>query len=124
MKRQKYLYHWTPTENIENILKKGLLRNGSGQQHIAIYLAENPMTWKQPGQTCLKVQIEGLTEEMTTFLPEQDEILYWGDIEPERISWAGCLDCRRKADCGTTIVFDLFRSLGPDSKIPICRSYE
>ena len=31
MKRQKYLYHWTPTENIENILKKGLLRNGGGR---------------------------------------------------------------------------------------------
>ena len=75
---------------MESILKSGLRRDGSGRPHIAIYMSENPRAWYRPGLVILTVRIDGLTGEMTTFLPESDEILYWGDIEPERVEvWKG-----------------------------------
>lgn len=85
-----YLYHVTKPENVQSILQTGLRRDSGGRRTIAIYLSENPRSWYQPGKVVLRVLIEGLTGDMTTFLPEQDEILYWGDIEPERIEvWKG-----------------------------------
>lgn len=88
--RKQYLYHVTKPENVDSILQTGLRRDGGGRRTIAIYLSENPRSWYHQGLVILRVLIEGLTGDMTTFLPEQDEILYWGDIEPERIEvWKG-----------------------------------
>lgn len=51
-----------------------------------VCLSEKPTSWWQPGLVVLKVRITGLKEEMKTWLPESDEIMYFGDINPERIS--------------------------------------
>ena len=34
----------------------------------------------------LKVRVSGIKAEMTTFLPELDEVLVWGDISKYRIT--------------------------------------
>ena len=76
-----FLFHVTPKENVESILKDGLKRKG-----FAVYCSEDPYSWWTPDLAIFKVNIVGLQHEMTTFLPESDEILIWGNIEPERIS--------------------------------------
>lgn len=81
--RKKFLYHVTSTENVENILKYGLVRERPEKRSIAVYLSEKPLSWYQPGLALLRVDISGLDDiHATTFLPESDEILFWGDIPP------------------------------------------
>lgn len=77
---RQFLYHVTPQENVQSILRDGLKRKG-----FAVYCSENPHSWWQPNMAIFKVRITGLKHEMTTFLPESDEILIWGDINPERL---------------------------------------
>ena len=78
---QKFLYHVSPKENTESILEQGLIRKG-----FAVYCSEKPDSWWQPGLTIFKIDISNIKHEMTTFLPESDEILIWGNIQPEFIS--------------------------------------
>lgn len=85
MKRKRYLYHVTDPENVESILRNGLLRGGGKRQAALVYLSEKPLSWWQPGMKILKVDIKNLMGEWSDFLPASDEILYWGDIPPERI---------------------------------------
>jgi len=95
MKRKRYLYHVTKPENVGNIIKYGLLRSYSDHTAFAIYLSENPKSWYQPGLDILRVDISGLPQEMTTFLPESDEVLYWGDIpawKTTRNGWASRIE--------------------------------
>ena len=81
IKRKKYLYHVTAKENVEKIIKEGLRRSASNRTTWAVYLSEKPLSWYQDGLEILKVDISGLEElKATTFLPETDEILFWGDI--------------------------------------------
>ena len=75
-----FLYHVTPAENVQSILRDGIKRKG-----FAVYLSEKPYSWYTPGAAIFKVRITGLKHEMTTFLPESDEILVWGDIPAERV---------------------------------------
>ncbi len=82
MPRKQILYHATTPENAEEIRKDGLCRMRSP----FVCLSEKPTSWWKPGLVVLKVRITGLTGEMKTWLPESDEINYWGDINPERIS--------------------------------------
>ena len=52
-----------------------------GRTTCAVYLSEKPLSWYQPGMEILRVDVSGLDEmKATTFLPESDEILFWGDI--------------------------------------------
>lgn len=74
------LYHVTAPENVSSIMREGLKRKG-----FAVYLSKNPFSWWKPGMVILRVRTSGLKGEMTTFLPESDEILYWGDIGPARV---------------------------------------
>lgn len=76
-----FLYHTTPKENVESVLKNGLKRKG-----FAVYCSEKPYSWWKPDLAILKIRLTGLKHPMTTFLPHSDEILIWGDINPERIS--------------------------------------
>lgn len=81
IRRKKYLYHVTPTENVEKILKEGLRRSASNRTTWAVYLSEKPLSWHQYGLEILKVDVSGLEDlEVSTFLPDSDEILFWGDI--------------------------------------------
>lgn len=76
--RKQILYHCTTTENAIKIREEGLKR----QNKPWVYLSENPLSWWKYGLVVLPIRITGLNGEMRTFLPESDEILYFGDIEP------------------------------------------
>ena len=82
MGKKRYLYHVTKPENVGDILKFGLMRSKGGRTTFAVYLSQNPLSWYQPGLDILRVDMSGLkpTQPATTFLPDSDEILYWGDI--------------------------------------------
>ena len=82
MKRKRYLYHVTKPENVGNILKFGLLRSAAKDHTaIAVYMSEKPLSWYKPGLDILRVDVSGLEGmKATTFLPESDEVLYWGDV--------------------------------------------
>ena len=82
MGRKQYLYHVTTKENAKKILQTGLKRNGA----LFVCLSEKPTSWWNYGLKVLRVRITGLKGEMRTWLPELDEINYWGDINKERIS--------------------------------------
>lgn len=82
MKRKRYLFHVTKPKNVENILKFGLLRSAATDHTaIAVYLSEKPLSWWEPGLDILRVDTAGLDGmKATTFLPESDEVMFWGDI--------------------------------------------
>lgn len=84
MGRKQLLYHATTPDCAAMILREGLKR----QSKPWVYLSTDPKSWWQPGLVLLKVRITGLKGDMWTFLPDLDEILYEGDINPERISRA------------------------------------
>lgn len=77
---KQFLYHVTPEENAASILRDGIKRKG-----FAVYCSENPCSWYRPGLAIFRVRITGINSPMTTFLPESDEILIWGDVPPERV---------------------------------------
>ena len=81
MRRAKYLYHVTPADNVESILTSGLMR-GAKRRTMAVYLSTKPFSWYQEnGMRILRVDISGLGSiPTTTFLPDSDEVLFWGDI--------------------------------------------
>ena len=80
MKRPRYLYHVTAHENVEEIKSKGLLRNIK-RPTAAVYLSTDPLSWYSEGLRILRVDISGLSHiKTTTFLPDLDEVLFWGDI--------------------------------------------
>ena len=82
MGRKQYLYHVTTKENVKSNLRNGLNR----QMAPVVSLSGKPTSRWRPGLEVLRVRITGLKGEMHTWLPESDEITYWGDINPERIS--------------------------------------
>ena len=63
-------------------MQDGLKRSANGRKTSAIYLSEDPASWAGLGDTVLRVDMAGLYRLAltTTFLPDSDEILYWGDI--------------------------------------------
>ena len=81
MGRKQILYHSTTSENAEKIMREGLKRKNG----FCVYMSENPLSWWKPGLVVLRIRITGL-KELHTNLPELDEILYFDDISPERIS--------------------------------------
>lgn len=87
MKRKRILYHSTLPENVNSIVRNGLLPGGGTRAAYAVYLSEKPKSWYQKGMVILKVNVSGLESiPATTFLPDQDEVLFWGSIPRERIS--------------------------------------
>lgn len=81
MHRKKYLYHVTKPENVGNIIKFGLKRSMGNRTTCAVYLSEKPLSWYQRGLDILRIDVSGLEGmKATTFLPESDEVLFWGDI--------------------------------------------
>lgn len=93
MGRKQYLYHATTPDCAKKILREGLKR----QNKPWVYMSEKPTSWWLPGLDLLRIRITGLKEDMRTFLPEMDEILYFGDINPERINRADYAIPRRYA---------------------------
>ena len=80
------LYHVTRPENVDSILRDGLLRNHDGHKSAFVFLSEDPDSWMVNGLVLLGVDVDGLNIRMTTPLIENtDEICAWGDIPPERI---------------------------------------
>lgn len=93
IRRKKYLYHVTTKENVEKILEKGLRRSASNRTTLAVYLSEKPLSWYQEGLSILKVDVSGLEDlKATTFLPELDEVLFWGDIPPYKCTKNGWIN--------------------------------
>lgn len=81
MKRKRILYHTTNPKNVDNILRYGLMTSMCDRTTFAVYLSEKPLSWYTDGLSILKVDISGLKElEATTFLPDSDEVLFWGNI--------------------------------------------
>lgn len=90
MKRKRYLYHVTEPKNVEGILRDGLRRSMGNRTTCAVYLSEKPLSWYQPGLEVLRVDVAGLEGmEATTFLPDSDEVLFWGDIPAWRMTKNG-----------------------------------
>lgn len=90
MKRKRYLYHVTESKNIEGILRDGLRRSMGNRTTFAVYLSEKPMSWYREGLEILRVDVSGLDGmKATTFLPDSDEVLFWGDIPAWRMTKNG-----------------------------------
>lgn len=82
MGKKQIIYHATTPENAEKIKREGLKRmNG-----FCVYMSENPLSWWKPGLVVLRVRITGLNDLRTFGTPGLDEIIYFGDISPMRIS--------------------------------------
>jgi len=82
----KTLYHVTPSENVESILKNGLLRCHGDHKSAFIFLSEDPDSWIDDGLVLLDVDVDGLKCRFTTpCIENTDEICVWGDIPPDRI---------------------------------------
>lgn len=93
MRRKKYLYHVTPKENVEKILKEGLRRSACNRRTWAVYLSVKPLSWYQDGLEILKVDVSKLEKiKATTFLPELDEVLFWGDIPAHKLTKNGWVE--------------------------------
>ena len=81
MKRKRYLYHTTQKENVEKIIREGLRTSMGNRTTFAVYLSEKPLSWYVEGLAILRVDVSGLGEmKATTFLPDSDEVLFWGGI--------------------------------------------
>ena len=81
--RANVLYHVSPHENIENILREGLKAKDS-----FICVSRSPDSWKTKDVTVLEVNIKGMEDiRMSTFpVDETDEILIWTKIiTPDRL---------------------------------------
>lgn len=90
IKRKRFLYHVTPPENVESILRNGLKRGGGIQTASAVYLSEKPLSWYTSGLSILRIDVSGLKEmHATTFLPDSDEVLFWGDIPAWKLTKKG-----------------------------------
>ena len=93
IKRKKYLYHVTEAKNVEKIIQEGLRRSASSRTTWAVYLSEKPLSWYQDGLEILKIDVSGLEDmKATTFLPESDEILFWGDIPAYKLTKNGWIN--------------------------------
>ena len=88
--RKRYLYHVTEPKNVKGILRDGLRQSMGNRTTCAVYLSENPTSWYQPGLEILRVDVSGLEEmKATTFLPDSDEVLFWGDISAWKMTKKG-----------------------------------
>ena len=80
------LYHASDRSNLDSILQKGILR-GDGSSFVS--LSEDCDSWVEPegndGKVVFEVDADSLHGRMNTFLPELDEVIYWGDVPPESI---------------------------------------
>lgn len=85
-KYKRYLFHVTDGMKVEKILSEGLIRGGGERKAIAVYMSKNPLSWWEAGKAILRIDTMDLIGEWSDFLSECDEILYWGDIEKERIT--------------------------------------
>ena len=65
---EKTLYHVTPSENVEAILKNGLLLVHGDVRSAFICPDEKPDSWIVDGLTLLDVDIEGLDCKMTSWI--------------------------------------------------------
>lgn len=93
IKRKKYLYHTTKKENVQKIIQEGLRTSMGNRTTFAVYLSEKPLSWYEKGLSILKVDISGLEEmKATTFLPDTDEVLFWGDIPPYKRTKKGWIN--------------------------------
>ncbi len=82
----KILYHVTQKENVDSILKDGLLRCHGNHESAFISLSEDPDSWLTDGLVVLGVNVSGLKCRLTTWAPDGlDEVCAWGDIPPDRI---------------------------------------
>jgi RNA:NAD 2'-phosphotransferase (TPT1/KptA family) len=87
MATKRILYHATAPENVDSILRNGLIPGGGVRTAWAVYLSTKPKSWYQDGLVILKVNVSGLESiPATTFLPESDEVLFWGVIPRERVT--------------------------------------
>ena len=89
MKRAKCLFHVTTPENASQILREGLRRNAK-RKTCMVYLSTRPLSWYKDGLRILKVDISGLSHiKANTFLPDSDEVIFWGDIPPTKTTKSG-----------------------------------
>lgn len=93
MKRKRYLFHTTKPENVPKIIVEGLRISAGNRSTFAVYLSERPLSWYEQGLSILKVDISGLDKlEATTFLPDTDEVLFWGDIPAWKLTKNGWIN--------------------------------
>lgn len=76
IRRKKVLYHVTEPKNVESIMRFGLRREG-----WCVYMSTKPLSWYRDGLRILRVDISGLSQvKANTFLPDSDEVLWWGEV--------------------------------------------
>ena len=83
----KRLFHTTPKENAEAILREGLKRR---EGCAMVFLSTEASSWRHKGaegenEVTFIIDIDGLEGRFTDFLPDLDEVNYWGDIPADRI---------------------------------------
>ena len=85
---QHYLYHVTPTENVERIIKEGLKFSPDGVKRCFIYLSELPYSWVNKDSidkvSILQVDVSDLEFDKinTCWRPEIDELIFMQEIPP------------------------------------------
>ena len=90
MRRKKHLFHVTKPQYVEDIIHNGLRRSMGTRTTCCVYLSEKPLSWYKPGLEILRVDISGLSEiKANTWLPDSDEILFWGDIPAWKLTKGG-----------------------------------
>ena len=90
IKRKRFLYHVTPKKNVDKIIREGLRTSGGDRTTWAVYLSEHPLSWYKDGLAILRVDVSGLEElKASTFLPTSDEVMFWGDIPPQKYTKNG-----------------------------------
>ena len=115
------LYHVTKPENVDSILRNGLLRCHGSYRSAFISLSERPDSWIQKGLVLLEVDVDGIGCKETTWLPQSDEICVWGDIPPERIKVIYMDSAKRLAECAKRFVDILCESCTyRDEEDPSC----
>ena len=79
-----YLYYVTKQENVPTIIREGIKR----KYEFAVYLSEKWDSWWKPGMAVFRVRITGLNKKykMHKINENLDEILVFGDVNPERVS--------------------------------------
>lgn len=77
------LYHVSEMLNAKSIERTGLV---VPKGHSYVSLSTDKNSWFRNGMCLFEVNVDGISHEMKTFLPELDEVIVFGNIEKDRLT--------------------------------------